>query len=187
VYQIPGPKQGIASKLLGGWQAGGIIIFQSGTPFSVFCGRSFIPVRDINGVIVGNSGCDYNADGFNYDRPNAPSFGNFKSGTKQDFLTGLFQASDFSAPGMGQLGSLGRNTFIGPGYANADLNFGKNTKIPWFLGNEGATLQFRAELYNAFNRVNINNPANNLTDGSFGRSNSAYPARNIQLVLRLSF
>ena len=48
-------------------------MLQSGRPFTVFCGDPFAPVRNGQGVIVGNSGCDYNADGHNYDRPDIPA------------------------------------------------------------------------------------------------------------------
>ena len=54
----------------GGWQLAGVLLAQSGTPYSVFCTRGFVPVRNAAGAIVGNSGCDYNADGTNLDRPN---------------------------------------------------------------------------------------------------------------------
>ena len=48
----------------GGWQVAGVLIAQTGTPFSVVCNRGFIAVRDAAGKIVGNSGCDFNADNF---------------------------------------------------------------------------------------------------------------------------
>jgi hypothetical protein len=188
VYELPGPKGGRAlAKPLGGWQVGGVIILQGGIPYSVYCSLPFIPVYDTSGNVVGNNGCDYNADGWNYDRPNTPSYGNFKSGSKQDYLTGIFKASDFPVPGLGGRGNLGRNTFVGPGFANTDMNITKNTKIPWFLGNEGATLQFRTELFNTFNRVNLQNPVSDLASGAFGLVQSAYPSRNIQFMLKLIF
>jgi len=57
-----------------------VTILQSGPPFSVICTANFKPVLDGAGAVVGNTGCDYNADGTNYDRPNTPSFGNTKTG-----------------------------------------------------------------------------------------------------------
>jgi hypothetical protein len=189
LWQLPKPNTGnkFVNGFLGGWQLSNVLILQAGSPYSVYCGFPFIPVRDANNVIVGNSGCDYNADGNTYDYPNEPSFGNFRSGERSDYIKGLFQASDFPAPALGQQGNLGRNTFIGPGYANTDFSVTKNTSIPWFLGNEGANLQFRAEFYNLLNRVNLAQVQGNLISPFFGRSTSTFGARNIQVGIRIAF
>ena len=100
---IPGPQEGALAAVLGGWQLAGMLLAQSGTPFSVVCnGRSFTPIRDASGAIVGNSGCDYNADGAGNDRPNVPTFGDSLSGlSNDDYLTGIFKASDFPTPAPG--------------------------------------------------------------------------------------
>jgi len=187
VYDIPGPKTGFLSKLAGGWQAGAIVILQKGGPYDVMCYDAFVPIKDTSGKIIGNKGCVYNADGFNADYPNLPSFGRFKSGNKQEFLNGIFTRSDFPAPGLGQEGDLGRNSYIGPGYINTDFNLVKNNKIPWFWKDEAANIQLRGEFFNLFNNVNLQNPDGNLSDGTFGKSTSVYPARNIQFGLKIIF
>jgi len=181
-YKLPGPASGAARAILGGWQVGGVLIAQTGTPFSVVCQRGFVPVRNAAGAIVGNSGCDYNADGTNFDRPNVPSFGDSISGGNQDFIRGVFKASDFPVPGLGQNGTLGRNTFYGPRYFNVDLALIKGFKI------SRADLQLRVESFNLFNTVNLQNPVNNLSDPLFGRSTSvATPGRIIQISGRVAF
>lgn len=188
VYELPGPKgPGALAKIGGGWQVGGVLIMQKGTPYTVYTTQSFIPVLDAGGNIIGNSGGDYNADGFNNDYPTTPSFGTFVSGSKQDYLTGIFTASDFPAPAFGEQGNLGRNTYIGPGYINTDFNIVKNTTIPWFWQDEAAAFQFRAEFFNLFNNVNLQNPEGNMTSGNFGKSTSVFPARNIQFGLKIIF
>ena len=154
LYELPSPRDGMGllGKTLGGWQIGAVTIAQAGQPFSVFCTASR------------SGGCDWNADGFNYDRPHEASFGSFVKVTKDELLSsdGIFNVaggqglSIFPAPAVGTNGSLGRNTFIGPGYFATDLNLQKNTKIPWFWGTEGATIQLRTEMYNAFNQTGIN-------------------------------
>ena len=108
------------------------MIAQSGTPFTVICeGRAFSPIRDSNGRIVGNSGCDYNADGAGNDRPNVPAFGSSLSGlSNDDFLSGIFTAADFPTPAPGVQGTLGRNTFRGPRYFNVDFSIGRTIRIP---------------------------------------------------------
>lgn len=190
LYNLPKRNFGMSmlNTLLNGWELGNITILQSGSPFSVFCNQAFKAVKDVNGNIVGNTGCDYNGDGFNFDVPLAPSFNNGDIGhERSDFLAGIFKASDFPVPGLGQEGNLGRNTFIGPGFANTDFNVTKNTKSPWFWGAEGANVQFRAEFFNFFNRVNLSNPVGNLVSSQFGQATSTFPARNIQFGLRIEF
>jgi hypothetical protein len=46
-------------------------------------------------------------------------------------------------------------------------------------------LQFRAEMFNAFNRVNFYAPDGNLTDSTFGVISATLPPRDIQLGLKL--
>jgi len=188
VYDIPKPK--FLGKALGGWQLGAVTILQSGPPFSVTCGLPFQAVRDSSGKIIGNSGCDFNADGRSGDPLNIPAFGNTKTGlSRSDYMfpNRIFQASDFPKPALGVLGNLGRNTFLSPGYANTDFILAKKTKIPWFLGKEGANLLFRAEFFNLFNRVNLDRPVGDTSSPDFGRSTRAFGARNAQFGLKIEF
>lgn len=181
-----------ANALINGWQVSNITILQAGSPFSVFCGRSFSAVTDPDtGAIIGNSGCDFNGDGINNDRPNQASFGNSLTGQQSfshsDFLSGILTASEFPLPAFGQYyGSLGRNTFRGPAYYNTDFSAVKATHIPWFTS-EGARMEIRAEFFNVFNHVNPQNPNGNLASGTFGQSTGVFPARNIQFGTRIQF
>ena len=185
---IPGPQEGILAAILGGWQVAGMLLAQTGTPFSVVCnGPSFTPIRDGSGAIVGNSGCDYNADLAGNDRPNVPAFGDSLSGlSNDDFLSGIFTKSDFPTPAPGVPGALGRNTFRGPRYFNVDMSFIKSVKIPW-AGNNSANVQFRIESFNLFNTTNLDLPIANLADPLFGRSVSAAPGRIVQFSGRFQF
>jgi len=64
----------------------------------------------------------------------------------------------------------------------------KNVKIPWFIGGEGANLQFRTEFFNVFNRVNLTQVGTDIANlSNFGKSTSTYPARDIQFALRIAF
>ncbi len=196
LWSLPNPHgSGFMNKLLGGWELTNVTILQSGPPFSVICTASFAPVFDGAGNVIGNTGCDYNADGTNYDRPNTPSFGNTKTGlSRSNYISGIFGCggtafcgSIFPSPGLTE-GNLGRNTFHGPGFANTDFSVIKNVKIPWFIGGEGANLQFRTEFFNVFNRVNLTQVGTDIANlSNFGKSTSTYPARDIQFALRIAF
>jgi hypothetical protein len=185
IYHTPdlSGMPGIVRTVAGGWQMGAVTILQSGSPFSVSCNSAFRAVRNGAGAIVGNSGCDYNADGTNFDVPHAPTFGTLGDLDRSDYINGIFTPADFPVPELGQQGNLGRNTFFGPGYANTDLSVMKNFKP---LG-ERFNAQFRAEAFNLFNRVNLLQPQSDLANASFGRSTTARPGRNLQFGIRLSF
>jgi hypothetical protein len=159
-----------ACKVAGGWQLSGYGILEKGLPFSVYTTAAY-------------PRGDFNADGTNYDRPNAP-VASVKSQdfTKQEFLDGIFRVSDFPLPKLGTFGNLGRNTFRGPGFARVDLTLMKN--FPIFERVRG---ELRLEAFNAFNRVNLNAPASDLTSNNFGKSTSAADPRIFQVSLRVRF
>lgn len=48
-------------------------------------------------------------------------------------------------------------------------------------------LQFRAEFFNAFNRVNFNNPTSSVNSPGFGTINGASSPRIGQLALKFKF
>jgi len=154
--------------VLGGWQTSGVLLLQSGRPYT---------------VLVTNR--DYNNDTAFVDKPDAPSK-QFGGWSRSDYITGAFKAADFPAPPAGREGNLGRNTYRGPGFANLDFSLIKNTKVPWFT-RERAQMQLRGETFNLLNRVNINNWDTNLANTTFGTATSARDARTIQLRLRVVY
>lgn len=180
-------SNGLARHVLGGWEFGGIVVLQSGLPFTVFTSAPFAPILNASGQVIGNVGGDYNADGYDYDVPNAPSFGNHLSGqSRQNFLNGLFPASAFPTPPLGQEGDLGRNTFDQPGLANVDLTLTRSFTTPFFFS-EALHLQFQVEAYNLFNRPNLTAVNGDLSSGLFGHATNQLPARSLQLHVRASF
>jgi len=182
VWQIPAPVENRWLKgAVGGWQFSTAGILQSGGPFTVNCTDVFRPVRT-GGVITGNTGCDWNADGTTNDRPMAPSFPKIRDTSKQAYLTGVFARADFPSPGLGLNGSLGRNTYFNPGLISIDMAMMKN-----FALKERTNLQFRAEAFNAPNRVNLGGVTSNMNSSNFGRVTSAGDARRFQLGLRFTF
>jgi hypothetical protein len=175
VWDVPTPfHNGFLKNTLGGWRASSTMILQSGLPFTVYTSANY------------PSG-DYNADGYNFDVPNAPAYGNFVQASRSQFLTGVVLKSDFPTPAKGTEGNLGRNTFEGPGLANVNLNGIKTFHIPWFVGHEGATAEIRAEIFNLFNRVNLSNPTSDLSSGLFGESTGQAQARKAQFGIRIAF
>jgi Carboxypeptidase regulatory-like domain len=189
-------------NLLGGWQFGGVWVVQTGLPFTAYTSAPFSPVCGGNpgsdcytssgvwipgSIITADSGGDYNADGSDVDVPNVPSFGRHLSGQgKGAYLKGLFPASAFPAPPLGQEGDLGRNTYNELGYNNVDFTFDKFFNSPWFFA-EKVKIEAKGEVFNLFNRVNLTGMESDLSNGLFGHATNQLPARSLQVHLRASF
>jgi hypothetical protein len=102
----------------------------------------------------------------------------------------------FSLPEVGQYGSLGRGSIRGPGTKNFDLSVVKNWRI-----RDRYSLQFRAEMFNAFNHANfngidpglsLNNVAGDENFGkplnpNFGRITATRGPREILFGLKFNF
>jgi len=54
------------------------------------------------------------------------------------------------------------------------------------LGEQGK-LDFRAEFFNVFNRVNLSQMQGDLSSSQFGQATTALGGRNVQFGLRLAF
>ncbi len=103
---------------------------------------------------------------------------------------GMSSALFFPDATFGRGGDLGRNHFRGPGINNWDTVLQKTVSLT-----ERVNLQFRAETYNLFNRVQFGQPGNLTSDpGTFGQSTSEVRraddtsgARQIQFGMKLQF
>ncbi len=162
---------GFVRQAVGGWEVTGLMNYSSGTPFSVTTGAAAPWLgagRDIGSLrlnLTGNScaGC----------------------GSRDSWArTGYFSQAAFVTPPTGTFGNSGRNSLLGPSYFDTDLSAVKN--FP-FLKRENSRVQFRADVFNLFNRVPFNNPTSSNSSSVFGRITSAGNARQVQLALRFAF
>jgi len=201
VWQIPGPAHGILGAIAGGWQYSGIWSFQSGAHWEPYRSSTRRLVNsagdscsaaDVTAGNCVNKGGDYNLDAVANDRPNS-SVAGYGSATHDQWANGWFANAKpvnitFSAPCLGCVSNLGRNTFVGPGQWYADMTMSKIFKVT-----ERFNLKFEAQGFNVFNRANflLATPQagahNKITDPLFGGAVSTLNARNIQLGLKLSF
>jgi hypothetical protein len=164
-YQIPGPKTGPAHYALGGWQANGILVLQSGAPLTILTGfdNSFSGIGNDRVDIIGAQG--------------------MTSGSRGARIQGWFKTSAYTANAPGTFGMLGRNTLIGPGYADLDLSLFKAFPVI----SELHKVELRVECFNSLNRVNLGNPNATFSSALFGRITNANDPRILQLGLRYSF
>lgn len=164
IYDVPflkGSPQPILRYVFGGWQVGGITTIESGRPFSVFA----------QGDVANTGRTDQRAN----------QTGPAEANCGRDQLTNCIPASAFAVPQFAY-GNSGRNALRGPGQIVTDLSLLKN--IP--LGGQ-AHIQFRAEVFNLFNRANFNNPNSVLGTATFGSITSAKSMRQVQLGAKLLF
>jgi hypothetical protein len=172
VWQLPFFKTstGLTQRALAGWQLAGSAILQTGTPINITNGAAY-PAGD------------YNADGNGGDRPDAPAAGVKTGGwTNNEYLRGIFQASDFPKPAPGQNGTLGRNAYRGPGYADVSLSLSKKFDLT-----PKVSAEIRLDAFNALNRVNLSDPVTNLSNSNFGKSTSQLNPRAFQTGVRVRF
>ena len=90
--------------------------------------------------------------------------------------------SAFQANALGTFGNQGRNMWRGPGYATVDIGIHKN-----FQPMENLKLQFRFEVFNALNRVNLQGPDANQNSSTFMKTSLAFDPRILQFALKLSW
>ncbi|HYP52393.1 MAG TPA: TonB-dependent receptor, partial [Pyrinomonadaceae bacterium] len=176
--------EGVAGKLLDGWQLSGIGQARSGNPLTVFVART-------------RSRSQWSPSfgpGIGFDRPSlAPGF------THESAVIGepdmYFDPAAFRLQPAGTLGTLGRGALIGPNMRVFDLSAVKNTR--WSELGDSTVIQFRVEAFNLFNRTNFANPSLTAFTGAadneqplstFGRIRSTVTSsRQIQLGLRVTF
>jgi hypothetical protein len=165
LWEIPGPTSGIGKWILGGWQTNGILVIQAGTPFTV------------------TSGQDRALTGTGTQRPNLLGDPTLDTGRSRDeLMAGYFDPSFFVQPALGNYGTAGRNILIDPGNYNLDFGLFKN-----FNFSERWKLQYRWEMFNAFNHANLGRPRSNINAARPGQIDTTSGPRIMQMGLRLTF
>ena len=107
-------------------------------------------------------------------RPSVVPLGKPGSYASPDAQVGL------AIPPLGSGGSLGRNIYTTPGYQAVDLRLTRRVKI-----GEKVRLNFIADVFNLFNRVNVQKVDTAFTQS--GRPISAFNARQMQFGVKILF
>ena len=84
------------------------------------------------------------------------------------------------SPAPQAFGDAGVGIMRGPGYVNFDFTLAKN-----FTLDERRYIQFRIEVFNAFNHANFGPPSIARDATTFGQISTAGPARIIQFGVKL--
>ena len=183
IWDVPGPKSGLASYVAGGWQVGSIVTATSGSPYTVTFGGGGDP---LNTGFNGDFSMDYAqlVSGCNA----TPGVTTNAQGQLLAFNPSCFTSAPAVAGGV-LVGNSGRNRFYGPALTTVDFSTFKN-----FSFKERYKVQFRAEFFNILNHPNFAAP-NFLNDAnnSIGTSNAGVigststASRQIQLGLKLAW
>jgi Carboxypeptidase regulatory-like domain/TonB-dependent Receptor Plug Domain len=80
-------------------------------------------------------------------------------------------------------GNAPRNAARAPSFYQFDLGLHKS----FALGSQDRRLEARIEAFNLFNKTNFGSPDGNRSSSTFGRISTTYPARQIQLGVKLYF
>jgi hypothetical protein len=179
-WELPIRKySGLAHTLLNDWEVSGITQFQAGFPIR-------LDTADDNELI----------NSFFFLGTEAPSLVapfqklNPKQ-TLNDPSLGInapgywFNPGDFQDPPLGQFNNGTQRTICcGPGTVDWDFSVHKKIAI-----SEAKYFQFRAEIFNVFNRTNFSNPDGHFSDGptEFGRITQAGDPRLFQFALKFFF
>lgn len=176
VYELPfgrgkrffADAPGAVNLLISGWQVNGITTFQSGQPMIV--------------AAQSNNTYIYSGQRLNNNGRSARITG----GTKDSRMAQWFDTSVFSQPPAFTFGNVSRTLpdVRVPGLRNTDLSIFKNT----YFGEDKFNLQYRVEMFNAFNTTQFGRPGPGFGYGNFGViSSTAVGARQIQMALKLIF
>jgi len=185
LYQLPNffGNQGFRGKALSGWGVSGVTVAQSGQSFAV--------TDSTGGLAYGSSASRAQAC------PGITKNQIYTSGGLESRLNGYFLKSAFcpvplvvnATPGDTRATGFGNTPpgfAVGPGQFNWDLSIIKRTVVGGI--NENASLEFRAEFFNAFNHADFGNPVANHASGAFGViSSTTVGPRIIQFGLKYLF
>jgi hypothetical protein len=179
IYDTPKIGERLGWKPLGwitdDWQISGMTTLQSGSPFTP--GFGLVRSEEWTG----------SAEGARVD-----VVGNPHLSKSERAFDRWFNTAAFAMPAKGTFGTGGVNYMRNPGINNWDLSITK--KIP--LGSEQRWLQFRTEMFNAWNHTqysgvgtgtSFDNTTGKNTSTTFGVISAARPPRIMQLSLKLYF
>jgi hypothetical protein len=168
IYQLPigrgkrfgSNMNGVGNAILGGWQISGITTYKSGFPLSI------VPATNNSNSFGGGQ------------RPNL--IGN--PHVSNPSINEWFNVNAFAQPAPFTFGNVPRYmpNLRAPGYKDWDLAIEK-----WWQVRERVQVQFRGEMYNAFNQVNFYAPNQTFGSPGFGTISAALDPRDVQFGLKV--
>jgi hypothetical protein len=183
VYQLPffDHASGLTKGALGGWETSGVIILQSGAPFTIYDpagGSAYALASTPSSTATFSPGSSC---------ANAPSSGSVTSRLGNWVNPNAYQSdppatlSNGASSDATVYGNTPRNCIVGPPQKNVDLTLDKTFKL-----GERQNLRFRTDFFNLFNHPSFANPAATSV-GSAPITSTIGTPRLIQFSLKYSF
>jgi hypothetical protein len=185
LYDLPVHLNNYAAQsVLGGWEVGGIFNARTGLPMDITISRPDIIYQVVStGQYVG-SPIVQSGQVLTIPVIDNPFGGAFRSNRRPDVVAGVdpfLQTGDgrfylkpaaFSFPQPGKFGNLGRYALHGPGMNQLDFTLHKRFRLT-----DRQKVEFRAEIYNIFNRANFANPPAVLSNALGTGTNQLQPGQ----------
>jgi Carboxypeptidase regulatory-like domain len=183
VYELPlfAHSTGFTKAALGGWETSGVLVLQSGLPFTVIdsSGGSAVGFPIPNTNITANF-----APGFSC--ANAWTPGSVEARVKTTWFNpnAYAPATVVGPDGSTGYGDSPRNCLTGPPQKNLDFTLGKSFRLT-----ESQSLRFRTDFFNLTNHPSFANPSGlDFSSPGFGTiTNTVGNPRLIQFSLKYSF
>jgi hypothetical protein len=171
VWDLPSlPKGNPANVIVGGWRWSSIVQLQAGRPFQV--GAANNPTAG-----AGSARADLVGEGYPVLDPNR---------SKGEKIAAYFDKTRFANPQPNSFGSLGRNTLMGPGFANIDTAVAKGWRLPFF--GEAGLVEYKFEAFNLFNATHLGIPVTGITNSLFGQiTTTDGDPRILQMALKVAW
>ena len=139
------PTLGTLKLLTGGWSLNSSFAFKGGQPITIY---------DDNDTSGTN---EYTQRVNQISNPLAGVSHSIQTNSDGGKFVQWLNPNAFVTPPANTWGTIARNSIFGPGYSDFDLSVFKNTRFD--VRDFPVDVQFRAEMYNLFNRVNLASPA----------------------------
>jgi hypothetical protein len=167
--RLPSISNRLFREALGGWEVSAIITSQSGTPVT----------------ILGANGSNNSQSQQSEDRADVTGQPfHIRQGGRTQWINQYFNTGAFTNNAPGTFGDSGKNFFAGPPVNTTDMGLIRNFVFPKNIG-----MQFRWEMFNAFNHPDFGVPGNVVGASNFGKITGIgfIPPRVGQAALKLSF
>lgn len=172
VWDLPVPKyDGLKGKLLDGWEASGILSFQSGFPIRI---TSSDDVEELDSTDL-------------FEFPGEPNLtGPFHTQNIRQNNGFVFDPSLFTNATVqaGKIGDAPRSICCGPGINNWDMSFMKETQF-----GERLQMEFRGDIFNIWNHAQFYSVDGDVSDAgsTFGQVQHVHDPRLVQFSLKFRF
>jgi hypothetical protein len=166
-WEFPVAKySGFKGRVLDDWSMSGIIQFQSGFPIRIQTQDDY---ELISSLFFLGAGAPQLSGPLQILNPK--NSGNY-----------YLNPAQFSDPTLGTFATTPRSICCGPGENQWDITLSKRIAL-----SEAKYFQFRADIFNLFNKTEFVNPDGNFSDTTFGQVLQARDPREVQFALKFYF